>query len=107
MGDTPESDIRGANEADEQSTEDAANWYSILVRTGVYIPGTTPRYQPKATVDTVLDAVRHGIEREAVKERKLAGTKSPIAEASPGAEEAAEKSLDSFVARNGVGLLKA
>lgn len=61
VGDTPESDIRGTNEYNEQAEN---NWYSILVQTGVYQAGTTPRFQPKATVETVLDAVRHGIERE-------------------------------------------
>lgn len=61
VGDTPESDIRGTNEYDEQAK---SNWYSVLVETGVYQKGTTPRFQPRATVETVLDAVRHGMERE-------------------------------------------
>ncbi|KAF2654606.1 HAD-superfamily hydrolase [Lophiostoma macrostomum CBS 122681] len=61
VGDTPESDIRGTNEFDDQADN---SWYSILVRTGVFQAGTKPRFQPKATVDNVLDAVRHGIERE-------------------------------------------
>ena len=61
VGDTPESDIRGTNEFDERAEN---SWYSILVRTGVYQEGTKPRFQPRATVDTVLDAVKHGIERE-------------------------------------------
>jgi HAD superfamily hydrolase (TIGR01456 family) len=61
VGDTPESDIRGTNEYDEQADN---SWYSILVRTGVFEEGTKPRFQPKATVDNVLDAVKHGMERE-------------------------------------------
>jgi ribonucleotide monophosphatase NagD (HAD superfamily) len=61
VGDTPESDIRGTNEYDDQSDN---SWYSILVRTGVFQAGTKPRFQPKATVDNVLEAVKHGIERE-------------------------------------------
>jgi ribonucleotide monophosphatase NagD (HAD superfamily) len=63
VGDTPESDIRGTNEFDksEESTNDS---YSILVRTGVFREGTTPRYTPRVTVDTVLDAVKHGMTRE-------------------------------------------
>ncbi|PSN66147.1 HAD-superfamily hydrolase [Corynespora cassiicola Philippines] len=61
VGDTPESDIRGTNEFDKRADN---QWYSILVRTGVFQEGTTPRFQPRATVDTVLDAVKHGIERE-------------------------------------------
>ncbi|EOD46778.1 HAD-superfamily hydrolase subfamily IIA CECR5 [Neofusicoccum parvum] len=61
VGDTPESDVRGTNEFNKHAEN---TWYSILVRTGVYQDGTVPRYTPKATVDDVLDAVRHGMERE-------------------------------------------
>jgi len=64
VGDTPESDIRGTNEFNKQSEN---TWYSILVRTGVFQEGTKPKFTPKATVDNVLDAVLHGIEREAKK----------------------------------------
>ena len=65
VGDTPESDIRGTNEYDERSEN---QWYSILVRTGVFQEGTKPNFPPKATVDTALDAVMHGMERERKKE---------------------------------------
>jgi HAD superfamily hydrolase (TIGR01456 family) len=68
VGDTPESDIRGTNEFDKHTDE--ANWYSILVQTGVYQKGTQPRFEPKANVETVLDAVRHGMEREYKKQLK-------------------------------------
>lgn len=61
VGDTPESDIRGTNEFDNHADN---SWYSILVRTGVFQEGTKPRFEPRATVDTVLDAVKHGMERE-------------------------------------------
>jgi HAD superfamily hydrolase (TIGR01456 family) len=61
VGDTPESDIRGTNQFNEKAEND---WYSILVKTGVYQEGTEPTYKPRVTVDTVLDAVNHGIERE-------------------------------------------
>ncbi|KAK8157246.1 HAD-like domain-containing protein [Phyllosticta citrichinensis] len=61
VGDTPESDVRGTNEFNKQAEN---TWYSILVRTGVYQEGTEPKYPPKATVDNVLDAVKHGMERE-------------------------------------------
>lgn len=61
VGDTPESDIRGTNEFDS-CTENS--WYSILVRTGVFQEGTKPRFAPKATVDNVLEAVKHGMKRE-------------------------------------------
>jgi HAD superfamily hydrolase (TIGR01456 family) len=73
VGDTPESDIRGTNEFDSQSDN---TWYSILVRTGVYAPGTKPRFEPKATVDNVLEAVKHGIEREHRKQLQEASIKS-------------------------------
>ena len=63
VGDTPESDIRGANEFDESGTA-ACQWYSILVRTGVFRKGTHPNYIPKMTVDNVLEAVKHGMEAE-------------------------------------------
>jgi len=73
VGDTPESDIRGTNEYNEHTKD--ANWYSILVKTGVFQDGTQPRFEPKAIVNTVLDAVKHGMEREykkALKESMLA-----------------------------------
>ncbi|KAL9082283.1 MAG: hypothetical protein Q9159_006544 [Coniocarpon cinnabarinum] len=60
VGDTPDSDIRGTNEFNKQAAE---TWYSILVRTGVF-QGIEPKYAPKVTVDNVLEAVRHGMERE-------------------------------------------
>lgn len=63
VGDTPESDIRGSNEFNESPYAEN-DWYSILVRTGVFKEGTKPRFTPRATVDNVLDAVKHGIKRE-------------------------------------------
>ncbi|KAK0615196.1 HAD-like domain-containing protein [Bombardia bombarda] len=65
VGDTPESDIRGTNAMNEKSK--STEWYSILVKTGVYQEGTEPRYKPRRLVDTVLDAVNHGIRREMAK----------------------------------------
>jgi hypothetical protein len=67
VGDTPESDIKGTNLYNEKAKN---TWYSILVRTGVYQEGTEPAYKPMVTVDTVLDAVKHGIEREFKKNPK-------------------------------------
>ena len=61
VGDTPESDIRGTNEFNKQAEN---QWYSILVRTGVFQDGTKPKFTPEATVDNVLEAVLHGIQRE-------------------------------------------
>lgn len=57
VGDTPESDIRFANSHD-------TSWHSILVKTGVYKEGTTPKYKPKHTCENVLEAVQYAIERE-------------------------------------------
>ncbi|KAJ5327577.1 HAD-superfamily hydrolase subfamily IIA CECR5 [Penicillium brevicompactum] len=61
IGDTPESDIRGTNEFNETTEND---WYSILVKTGVYQDGDKPRFPPRKTVETVLDAVKFAFERE-------------------------------------------
>ena len=69
VGDTPESDIRGTNQFNEKAKH---TWYSILVRTGVFQEGTVPAYEPKVTVDTVLDAVKHGMKREFAKKMKEA-----------------------------------
>ncbi|KAI1500349.1 HAD-superfamily hydrolase [Biscogniauxia marginata] len=67
VGDTPESDIRGTNQFNEKAEND---WYSILVKTGVYQDGTEPSYKPRVTVTTVLDAVNHGLEREMKRRRE-------------------------------------
>ena len=72
VGDTPESDIRGTNAVNEKADND---WYSILVKTGVYEEGTVPTYKPRVTVDNVLDAVMHGIEREMKKRSTAQPTK--------------------------------
>ncbi|KAF2865146.1 HAD-like domain-containing protein [Massariosphaeria phaeospora] len=78
VGDTPESDIRGTNEFDKHVEN--THWYSLLVRTGVFQAGTKPRFAPKATVDNVLDAVKHGIEREHRKEVKASMQDVPVIE---------------------------
>ncbi|KAL8946383.1 MAG: hypothetical protein Q9222_007213 [Ikaeria aurantiellina] len=70
VGDTPESDIRGTNEYSASKSSEN-QWYSILVRTGVFQEGTKPAFQPNATVDNVLEAVKHGIQREVDKSLKL------------------------------------
>jgi HAD superfamily hydrolase (TIGR01456 family) len=67
VGDTPESDIQGTNQFDTKAENE---WYSILVRTGVFKEGTQPAHKPRATVDTVLDAVKHGMKREFTKKMK-------------------------------------
>ncbi|PGH00379.1 TIGR01456 family HAD hydrolase [Helicocarpus griseus UAMH5409] len=74
VGDTPESDIRGTNEYNE-SDKSEHNWYSILVKTGVYQEGTTPQFPPNKTVENVLEAVKFGMDREHRKEAKEASMK--------------------------------
>ncbi|KAK9420713.1 putative CDP-alcohol phosphatidyltransferase class-I family protein C22A12.08c [Seiridium unicorne] len=61
VGDTPESDIRGTNNYNVQAKND---WYSILVKTGIYQEGTEPAYKPRNCVHSVLDAVNFGLKRE-------------------------------------------
>ncbi|KAI0153655.1 HAD-like domain-containing protein [Pestalotiopsis sp. NC0098] len=73
VGDTPESDIRGTNQYNAQAEND---WYSILVRTGIYQEGTEPAYKPRNTVNSVLDAVNFGIKREM--EKKHAKNTLPL-----------------------------
>jgi HAD superfamily hydrolase (TIGR01456 family) len=70
VGDTPESDIKGTNQFNERAKN---TWYSILVRTGVFQEGTEPAYKPRVTVDTVLDAVKHGMARELKDKPKIYG----------------------------------
>ncbi|KAE9366732.1 HAD-superfamily hydrolase [Stipitochalara longipes BDJ] len=67
VGDTPESDIRGTNQFNHESKN---IWYSILVETGVYQSGTQPTCKPMVTVPTVLDAVKHGMQRELTKKKQ-------------------------------------
>ena len=50
VDDIPESDIRGRNEFDG-SVNSTNNWYSILVRTGVFREENGPNHFPKMTVD--------------------------------------------------------
>ncbi|KAH6667031.1 HAD-like domain-containing protein [Plectosphaerella plurivora] len=77
VGDTPESDIRGTNLYNEHADND---WHSILVKTGVYQDGTEPAFKPRATVDTVLDAVKYGVQREMRKRTVNALRKNIIGE---------------------------
>lgn len=60
IGDNPESDIRGAN---EYKSPFGSQWYSVLVRSGVF-NGGEPAHAPRIFVDDVWDAVRWGLERE-------------------------------------------
>lgn len=65
VGDTCESDIKGTNQYHETVDEE---WYSILVETGVYAPGSVPAHEPRKIAKNVLDAVLHGIKRSHVGE---------------------------------------
>ncbi|KAF3385891.1 hypothetical protein DPV78_012467 [Talaromyces pinophilus] len=74
VGDTPESDIRGTNEYNAHTSSGDAEWFSILVKTGVFQEGTIPRYPPNKIANNVLDAVKFGMQREfakAVKEHVI------------------------------------
>lgn len=78
VGDTPESDICGTNLMNEQCRD--SDWYSILVKTGVYQEGTVPKYAPRKLVGNVLDAVNHGIRREMARRAAGGGTKTEMAD---------------------------
>lgn len=79
VDDIPESDIRGTNEFDG-SDNSTNNWYSILVRIRVFWEGTKHDYFPKMTVDSVLDAVKYGVQREFTKTVKANSVFAPPAE---------------------------
>ncbi|KAF7543556.1 hypothetical protein G7046_g9975 [Stylonectria norvegica] len=91
VGDTPESDIAGTNAVNETADND---WYSILVKTGVYQDGTEPAYKPRVTVENVLDAVNHGIEREMRKKAQNSLRKEAIGVDSTTAHETAIVDMD-------------
>ncbi|KAK2604265.1 hypothetical protein N8I77_007209 [Diaporthe amygdali] len=61
IGDNPESDIRGAIDADKTSE---LTWRSVLVETGVHEAGTEPAYIPTETKANVWEAVRWAVKQE-------------------------------------------
>lgn len=61
IGDSPVSDIRGAN---EYQSPFGSHWLSLLVETGIHRKGTTPEYQPTATLAHVKDAVNFALREE-------------------------------------------
>ncbi|KAI5310542.1 hypothetical protein KEM55_005643 [Ascosphaera atra] len=63
VGDTPESDILGTNKYHTTGYSESV-WRSILVESGVYEHGTTPRYKPFKIVPNALAAVRFAMELE-------------------------------------------
>lgn len=65
--DNPASDILGAN---QYSSIGGSNWYSILVRSGVF-SGKAPLHPPKAIVEDVWDAVQWGLDRSGWPQEKF------------------------------------
>ncbi|KAI2606092.1 HAD-superfamily hydrolase [Hypoxylon fragiforme] len=63
IGDNPESDIVGANSF--QSPR-GIEWKSVLVHTGVYVPGTVPVHEPHYSVADVKEAVESTLKNEGV-----------------------------------------
>lgn len=61
VGDNPESDILGANQFKSPL---GTEWTSILVNTGVYVPGTVPTHKPKMNVMNVLEAVKWALNEQ-------------------------------------------
>lgn len=61
IGDNPESDIRGAIDADKTSE---LTWRSVLVETGVHEAGTEPAYIPTEMKANVWEAVRWAVKQE-------------------------------------------
>ncbi|KAI0143809.1 HAD-superfamily subfamily IIA hydrolase [Xylariaceae sp. FL1272] len=70
VGDNPESDIRGANNRNTQNGRghhsEAVEWYSILVKTGVWDRERDgwPKYKPSEIVDDVSKAVEWAVDCE-------------------------------------------
>lgn len=63
IGDSPRSDIAGANNYDSPYGSD---WKSILVQTGIHQAGAVPECTPDVEVPNVLDAVRWALEQEGI-----------------------------------------
>ncbi|OTB09086.1 hypothetical protein M426DRAFT_51357 [Hypoxylon sp. CI-4A] len=61
IGDNPESDIVGAN---SYKSRFGIDWKSVLVETGVYVPGSVPKHRPTHTASNVEEAVIWALEGE-------------------------------------------
>ena len=61
VGDNPESDIKGANDFKSPL---GTEWSSILVKSGVYSAGSTPRYKPDVIVDDVLAGIKWALKQQ-------------------------------------------
>ncbi|OCK77972.1 cat eye syndrome critical region protein 5 precursor [Lepidopterella palustris CBS 459.81] len=64
VGDNPASDIRGGNTF---KSPRGMEWVSVLVGTGVHVPGSEPEWAPRAEVGDVWDAVRWAVGEEKMK----------------------------------------
>ncbi|KAF3058111.1 putative CDP-alcohol phosphatidyltransferase class-I family protein C22A12.08c [Daldinia childiae] len=61
IGDNPRSDIAGANDFESRC---GYKWKSVLVETGIYVPGSVPAYQPDHTAKDVKEAVQWVLRKE-------------------------------------------
>ncbi|KAI0108527.1 HAD-superfamily hydrolase [Daldinia grandis] len=61
IGDNPRSDIAGAKNFESRY---GYKWQSVLVETGVHVPGTVPAYQPDHTAANVKEAVEWVLRKE-------------------------------------------
>ncbi|KAI1418702.1 HAD-superfamily hydrolase [Hypoxylon sp. FL1857] len=63
VGDNPESDIVGANAF---ISDCGIQWRSVLVETGVHVPGSVPKHTPHHTTTDVKKAVEWALKEEGV-----------------------------------------
>ncbi|KAI0164218.1 HAD-superfamily hydrolase [Hypoxylon sp. FL1284] len=61
VGDNPESDIVGANAF---RSPDGLSWNSVLVETGVHVPGSVPSHEPHHTAANVAEAIDFVLRKE-------------------------------------------
>ncbi len=61
IGDNPDSDIAGAN---GYRSRFGSQWRSVLVETGIHVPGTTPAHTPDHVAKSVQEAVDWALAQE-------------------------------------------
>ncbi|RMX67321.1 hypothetical protein DD238_003215 [Peronospora effusa] len=64
IGDNPQADIQGANNAGDE-------WTSVLVRTGIYDGSSDPEHEADVVVDDVYDAIKHIYKCEGINDSTL------------------------------------
>lgn len=79
VGDSPESDIKGTNDFDRSPHSGGIEWFSVLVKTGVYKDGMIPHCPPKKTCNDVLEAVKFAASREFDKDQEVHAIRKSIA----------------------------